>query len=468
MLSIDIASEKLTYDERACFLLGIDPKHYLGTKEELYNVIHKDDIDETISLLKYSIKRNKDYETEFRVISKDGSLHHMVLKAHIIFDEDNKPVRLNGLLWEVTDQKLLEIYLRENLRKINSIINNLNGAIFRSKPDNNMTLEYISEGIKNITGHKSWDLIMNKVGSLVSIINPKDKETVIKEVFSALEHGCPYTVEYRIKTSNGELKWVWMRGHGVYSGNTVIAHEGFISDISERKKVESKLNKSLKQLQQLNQYIQTVREKERMAISRELHDDLGQSLTAVKIDLGTLKKKLDNKDEAILHIDKISTLVSDTIKTVQNITSHLRPQIINDLGLISAIEWYSKDFSNRTGINIYLELEQILEISEDISLALFRILQESLTNIARHSKATKAEIKLKIQDNDLIMDIKDNGSGINEYDRKSKKSFGLISMMERAKDLGGQLIVSAPVDEGTIINLKIPYKKKTKYEDIDL
>ncbi len=468
MVSIDIATEKLSYDERACNLLGLDTSHYSGTREELQNIIHTDDRDETISLLKYAINRKKDYEAEFRTVWKDGSLHHMMTKARILYDEDKTPVRLNGLLWEVTDQKLLEIYLRENLRKVNSIINNLNGAIFRCKPDDNMTMEYISEGIKTISGYNSLDFLMNKVWSLVSIIATKDRKNVKKEIISALEHGCPYTVEYRIKTTTGGQKWVWMRGHGVYSGDTVIAHEGFISDISERKTVESRLNKSLKQLQQLNQYMQTVREKERMAISRELHDDLGQSLTAVKIDLGTLKKKIDNRDEALSRIDKISTLVTETIKTVQNITSHLRPQIINDLGLVSAIEWYSKDFSDRTGIAIYLQLDPVMEMSDDVSLTLFRILQESLTNIARHSRATKAEVRLKVHDSNLVMDIKDNGSGISEYDRKSHKSFGLISMMERAKNLGGELRILAPEKGGTSVHLKIPFKKKNKYEDSDL
>ena len=320
--------------------------------------------------------------------------------------------RMNGFIWDITEQKLLQITLQENLRKTSSIVTNLNGAVFRCKYDAEMTMEYISEGVKQITGYSSWDFVMNRVRSYASIINEEDREDVKRKIGNALEKNIPYTIDYRIKPATGGQRWINERGHGVFAGEMNVAVEGLISDITDMKKTEKQLNKSLKQLQQLNQYIHIVREKERVIISRELHDDLGQALTAVMIDLGSLKHIIADEPKAKLKIDKISALVNDTIKTVQRLTSQLRPQIIDDLGLDAAVEWYAKDFGERTGIKIEIKLEPVTNITSEISLIIFRILQESLTNIARHSNATKAVIKLFVHEKMTRFEITDNGIGI--------------------------------------------------------
>jgi len=221
-------------------------------------------------------------------------------------------------------------------------------------------------------------------------------------------------------------------------------------------------------LQQLNQYIHTVREKERVLLSRELHDDLGQALTAVMIDLGSLKKIIPDEEKSKLKIDKISALVNDTIKTVQRLTSQLRPQIIDDLGLEAAVEWYAKDFSERTGITILIKLEPVGNITSDVSLIIFRILQEALTNIARHSKAKKVVIKLFVHNKMMRFEIADNGIGINEKAIKSRNSFGLISMRERAKCFGGVLKIDSPEEGGTKVSLFLPIILEKFYENSDL
>jgi len=218
---------------------------------------------------------------------------------------------------------------------------------------------------------------------------------------------------------------------------------------------EDELKSSLDQLHQLTQYIETVRENERVAISRELHDDLGQALTAVKIDLGIIKQNVSDKD-VILKINKVSALVGDTIKTVQRLTSQLRPEIIDDLGLEAAIEWYTKEFSNRNGVEVFLDMDAGLAISPKDSLALFRIMQESLTNIARHSKAHQVEIGICQNGESLNFRISDNGIGITEDKIKSKKSLGIISMKERAASLGASFEIYSKNEGGTIININLP------------
>jgi signal transduction histidine kinase len=274
-------------------------------------------------------------------------------------------------------------------------------------------------------------------------------------------------LEYRITSSENKIKWIWERGRGLFSDGVVIAVEGFFTDISDKKKVEEELKSALDQQHQLTQYVEKVREDERVAISRELHDDLGQALTAVKIDLGTIRQITHDKEVA-LKVKKVSDLVSDTIKTVQRLTSQLRPQIIDDLGLVSAIEWYTSEFEDRSHIRISLDLSPELNIEPDTSMIIFRIMQEALTNVARHSKATKVEIELIQRGNDLCFRMADNGIGITENQLASKKSFGIISMKERAGSLGGTFEISGGHEGGTVIKLIFPLNLTGNHESTDL
>jgi PAS domain S-box-containing protein len=238
----------------------------------------------------------------------------------------------------------------------------------------------------------------------------------------------------------------------------------FIKDITERKRTEEELESSLDQLHQLTQYIEKVRENERVAISRELHDDLGQSLTAVKIELGLIRKNVSDK-EVTLKINKVSALVSETIKTVQRLTSQLRPEIIEDLGLKAAIEWYTNEFAQRNGVEVSFDMDSLITTSPDASLIIFRVMQESLTNISRHAKATHVDIVLSKIDNDIHFRISDNGIGITEDKIHSKKSFGIMSMKERAVSLGGHLDIYRGGDHGTVIKLVFPLISKCTYEN---
>lgn len=440
---------------KACQLFGFEPNEVTKTQEEFKERCHPDDRQKLISLFEGATNSKTEFVTSFRVIYPDGTIKFLETKVKAIINNQGNPERLYGLVWDTTDQKLLLVALHESIRKTNSIINNLNGAVFRCKFDELLTTEYISEGILELSGYQAGDFLLNRVRSIVSLVFIEDKERVLKIINEAIAHKKSFVTELRITSKKGEILWIWARGRGVFVGNKVVAIEGFITDITERKKAENELKSSLDQLHELTRYIEKVREDERIAISRELHDDLGQSLTAIKIDLGNIKQTVSDSN-AVIRINKVIGIVGETIKSVQRLTSQLRPPIINDLGLEAAIEWYAKDFSLRTKIDISFDIAHGLNISNDASLAIFRIMQESLTNIARHSKATHASISLSKSNESIFFIVSDNGIGISDDKIKSKKSFGIISMKERARSLGGTLDLYRDSNNFTVNKLVVP------------
>ena len=235
-------------------------------------------------------------------------------------------------------------------------------------------------------------------------------------------------------------------------------------NISERKKAEEELKQSEEQLRDLTAHLQSIREQERTLIAREMHDELGQSLTALKMDLSWLDRKTPKDQKPLVDIIiSMRKLIDSTLQTVKRISTELRPELLDDLGLSAAIEWQGEEFQNRTGIKteVTMDPEEII-LDQDCSTAIFRIFQEALTNVARHANATRVTVKLKIKANKLELRVKDNGKGITEKQISGPKSFGLIGIQERVHFLGGEVNIRGVQDKGTTVTVRIPIPKEGK------
>jgi PAS domain S-box-containing protein len=229
-------------------------------------------------------------------------------------------------------------------------------------------------------------------------------------------------------------------------------------DISHRKKFEEQLMDSRERLRELTFHLQTVREEERTHIAREIHDELGQALTALKMDLHWLDNRLAGKEKLLSDKAKsMSDLVEATVQSVKRISSELRPSLLDDFGLSAAMEWQTEDFENRTGIQCEMVSDpEDIVLDKNCSIAVFRIFQETLTNIVRHSKARKVRINLKKTANMVVLEVHDDGIGITEDRMRDPKSFGLVGMRERAYVLGGHFSVSGNPGNGTTVKVSIP------------
>ena len=219
----------------------------------------------------------------------------------------------------------------------------------------------------------------------------------------------------------------------------------------ERERAEMELKRSQELFRSLSAHLQEVREDERTRIARRIHDDLGQALTALKIDLAWLNKKLaSNQDPVREKLQSMVTLINETVATVHNVSEDLRPGILDDFGLSAAIEWQAEEFQKRTGIECRISLaSDESNLNKEKSTNLFRIVQESLTNVIRHADATKVEINLSEKDGMLLLEIVDNGKGISKDAITNPKSFGLIGIKERVHSLGGEVDIVGTPHEGT-------------------
>ena len=240
-------------------------------------------------------------------------------------------------------------------------------------------------------------------------------------------------------------------------------------DISERKRSEEELRQSRERLRDLASHLQVIREEERSRIAREIHDELGQALTALKMDLHWVARRLPGDEPALSEKTiAMSGLIDKTVQSVKRISSELRPGLLDDFGLSAAIEWQVAQFGKRTGIqcDIISDPEDIV-LAEDHSIAIFRILQETLTNIARHAEASRVNVILRENPGSVEMEVHDNGKGIGETQVLDPKSFGIIGMRERAHVLGGDLNITGGSGQGTVVKVGIPIDNREKNDDQD-
>jgi len=205
-------------------------------------------------------------------------------------------------------------------------------------------------------------------------------------------------------------------------------------------------------------YFESLREEEKKKLAFEIHDELGHILTAMKLELSWVLKKKFLREE-VLHekLHKMIDMIDSMIRKVRSISSQLRPSVLDHFGITAAIEWQAKEFQKQTAIRCRLNLpKQEIQLSEAKSIVVFRVFQEILTNIARHANATRVDIHLDIEGNNLVLTVADNGKGIKPEDISAKKSLGIFGMKERARSVNGKLTISGVSNIGTTVTLTIP------------
>jgi two-component system sensor histidine kinase UhpB len=294
-----------------------------------------------------------------------------------------------------------------------------------------------------------------------SLIHPDDRERISMTVQAAIDGGgTSWSGEYRFRRRDGSYADVCDRGYVIHDpmSHKPMRMVGSMMDITHRKRAEEQLQASRAALRLLATRHQDVREEERTRIAREIHDSLGQALTALKLQLAAARTAATDADAALAtRLRETGQMVDDLVKSVRRIASELRPPILDHLGLPAALEWLAQDFARRTGIACSATLHPIdAAINGEHATALFRIVQEALTNVSRHAQATVVDLELSLTGDCVALQISDNGRGITERIANGPGSLGILGMRERAASLGGVLEVVPRAGGGTRVSAWFP------------
>src|SRR3989339_76698 len=308
--------------------------------------------------------------------------------------------------------------------------------------------------------HENFD---GKFESILKLVHPEDSGNILANIKRARESNEPFEHYERIIRPDGENRILYTKGIILdnVEGNAKTIY-GSCLDVTEFKRVENALINSSEKLRALSASLEAAREEERSYIARELHDELGQVLTAIKMDLTLMQDDLlikpdSLKEEITAQLVQIEKMVDRLIITVKNIATELRPDILDHLGLIAALEWHAKEFENRHKVRcVFNSNIGKIELEKEKSTAVFRIFQEALTNVARHSGASQVTAKIQLLKDKLLLEVEDNGKGISNEQLFNISSIGITGMKERAKFLGGKVFIDGQEGKGTRVFIEMP------------
>ena len=385
--------------------------------------------------------------SEFIIIRPDGESRHVITYPSAVFDGEGKVTGGVNVMIDITEKKRSD----EELRKLSLIAQKTDNAVIITNPEGK--IEWVNEAFTVMTGYTMTEAIGHKKTDLLQGSHP-DKE--IQQWLRGNGKGPqPLQKEIVNYTKSGKPFWIQLTHLPMYDARGTLTHFFDIgTDITERKHAFEKLQRSENEIRSFARQLNKVLEEERARIARELHDEMGQKLTGLKMSLSSLKYYLSAEG-----LGPLNTQVKEVdrlIKSLRKFATELRPGILNTLGLFPSIEWLVKDFEKRSGIRCSVKLKPSNEsIDGNVSICCFRICQEALNNVVKHARATFVSVELEHVDRRLVLRVADNGKGMAKGKLGDPFSMGLLGMRERANLVGGRLFINSLPEVGTTVDLLV-------------
>lgn len=457
---MDVVSGNIRFEKRKAEMLGYASEMF-RYYTDFTNLLHPDDYSKVVDAMHNHLEgKCEKYEVEYRILASSGEYKYIYDIGTISQrDANGIPQTISGLVIDMTQRKESELALQKSEMFLRTFIDNTPFQIWVRDLNNVGILENkmsVAE-FGSILGKKPSD--ENRVDKKTAQLWEKNNLRVM--VGEMIDEEIQYVV-------NGKKVDYHQLIFPVSLNNEIVGIAGFNIDITDKKRAQEALQESQIQLKNFAAHLQNIREEERIVLAREIHDELGQILVAMKIDLGMLGMKAtkfikeEASEEFMAQFQRLAGLVDNTIKTARRIMTDLRPEVLDLLGLIEALKSHIKIFSERHNITTVFESElKTLNIETPRAVALFRILQESLNNVSKHAMATEVVVRLnKLDDSKIELEIKDNGLGFDMAKKKRNDSYGLIGMKERAFLLDGDLSIISSPGKGTTIRIIMPYTEE--------
>ena len=402
---------------------------------------------QTARLVKEAFK-GKTGALEFEMLTLKGNRRWCEMSVVPFRNTEKLVVSALAVTRDITERKKAELNLKLSEEKYRTLVEQAADAI--ALYDANGQLLDTNPSASDLLGYTQEEMSSMNLGQFLLPEDVAD-DPVNYEMLNA---GVSTVKIRRMKRKNGTLVVTEVRSQQLPDGRYL----SVIRDMTERLRAEEELKSSFKAVRSLTTHLQNIREEERTNIAREIHDELGQQLTVLKMDIAWLNKRLKGNDEKVnQRLADLLLMLDDTVKSVRRISSQLRPSLLDDLGLTAAMEWQLGEFEKRAGIKtLFKAPHEEIPVPDSAKTALFRIFQESLTNVVRHSGASQLSVELREEAGQLKMSIIDNGTGFDPAKVAEKRTLGILGMKERSEMIGGTYVINSIPGEGTSVFVSVP------------
>jgi PAS domain S-box-containing protein len=394
-----------------------------------------------VEAIDYAMQAHKPYAAEFRLRWPDGTVRWLAARGKFYYSRDDEPERMLGMAIDITDRKLAEEALRESEERYRLAIQA--GRMYAFDWDVVTDVIIRSEESTHIFGLTAEPIKLTK-RELLARVHPEDRATFTNSIVECTPESPNTQISYRLLRPDGSVLWLERTGHAFFDEQgKMVRMIGMVADITERKQAEEALSRVGSRLIEAH-------EEERTRIARELHDDIGQRLVLLAWHLGSSSGNLRKQ-------------VEDLANDVQALSHQLHSPKLDYLGLAAAAAGFCKELSDRQRVEIEFHSENIpKELPKEISLCLFRVLQEALQNAIKHSGSRQFQVSLKDGTNEIELTVRDSGIGFETDEAIKGPGLGLTSMQERLKLVNGQLSIDSKPQRGTTIQARVPLKPRMK------
>jgi PAS domain S-box-containing protein len=397
-------------------------------------------------------------------LHKDGRPVVLETSGVPVFDKHGNYCGYRGIDRDITARRRAEDALRESEERFKSMAGNVPGMVFQIalSADGVLKFRYVSDGALALCACSPRDFV-GDTEAFLRLLAGEGRACFMAALDESVKELTTWNWEGQIDTASGS-KWINWRASPRLLPQGEVLWDGVAVNTSDTKAAQAALLQSQAQLQELSAYLQTVREEEKAHIAREIHDELGSMLTALKMDTYWLGKRVPEGFPS-LH-EKLSgmlKMVDEAVQATRRICTELRPTVLDDLGFLAALEWQVREFESRMGIKCRLNIPDIEpSLEKEQAIALFRIVQESFTNIARHAGASTVAVSFDMSGNDIRLEIRDDGRGIASDRVASPISRGIRGMFERARSLGGDLKIESMPGIGSVVSVSLPWRDEVR------
>lgn len=404
--------------------------------------------------------RDQVEQVEIHCRAADGNLLPVDLSLSFLRFRDAE--YLVVFMTDVTERQRSLEAVRESEARLKGIASNVPGLVFRLERDpaeGELEFPYVSEGSEALVGYTPAAIQQPGMG-LRNLVHPEDRADYHRVQDLALANDQDWSWQGRVLTRAGEQRWADIKASSRRLGDGRVVWDGIVWDITQGKRAELALARSQEQLRDLSAHLESVREEEKARIAREVHDELGQMLTVLKLEVSMCELAYAGLDPGLgERLETMKRLIAQLFQLVRDVASALRPPIL-DAGIASAVEWQARRFEARTQIPCLVQVpDHPPALSDAKATGLFRILQEALTNVIRHAQAHTVQITLTCRGERLSMTVTDDGVGFDPHCPRPT-SFGLVGMRERVLMLGGELTLDSEPGEGTSLSVTLPLQEK--------